>query len=304
LIVAGTYRSGTTSLYTYLSGHPQVQPSSIKEPAFFFSERWAETPPVYPPGHEVEAYLSLFKRKPQGNTWLEATPNYLHDPGCAERIRAALPQAKIVVVLRDPVSRLVSWYKHSLFQGRLGASSNFAEWIGGQLADPRPEETRPYMQRAVVHGRYSRYLEEYYRVFGRANVRVVWFDDLEANPRQVMQDICGFAGIDPAYFDDYRFKAQNQSMQFNRRWLYNAYMRVCRLLVAASAPLPRLQFQVKKVVYSIAPAFLRWVTRPADEVDMPEATRLALVEYYRQDIEPLRQVLGTKIPWAGAYQPR
>ena len=57
LLIVGSYRCGTTSLFDYLAAHPALRPSIIKEPGFFFSERWAAQPSFYPPGEEARAYL-------------------------------------------------------------------------------------------------------------------------------------------------------------------------------------------------------------------------------------------------------
>lgn len=297
LIVAGTYRSGTTSLYTYLAGHPQVAASSVKEPAFFFSERYRQARPAYPPGHEVEAYLSLFKPKPDARVWLEATPNYLHDPGCAERIRYALPEARIVVVLRDPVERIVSWYKHVRLQGWLPEDLPIGDWVARQLA--APAAPAGYVDLALGHGRYAADLARYIEVFGRERVLVLWFDALERDPRAAMRRVAAFAGLDPAYFDAYDFQPQNSAMEFKHRAWFTRYLRLRRLLGAPVRRFPRLRFRIKELLNAIEPWYVRLLTRPARAVGLTDAQRAALRAYYRDDAAALARLTGEAVPWSG-----
>ena len=299
LIVAGTYRAGTTSLFTYLAGHPEIRPAKIKEPGFFFSLKWTEQPPPFPAGDEVAAYLSMFPRQPAGGVLLEATPNYLHDAGAAGRIAEAMPRAKIVLILREPVERLVSWYQHSLFQSRL-VDVSFDDWIVPQLEHGGPEP-QDYMQLALAHGRYSDDVAEFIRVFGRDGVHVIWFDDLRSDPRPVMEGVCRFAGIDPGYFATYEFAVQNAAMQMRRPRVHRAYMYFCRVVLRALAWSPRIQFRVKKVLFSAIPRYLPFVTQPAEEVAVAPELRRRLHDHYRDDLARLRELLGRPAPWEGRY---
>ncbi len=301
LMIVGAYRSGTTSLFSYLANHPEVRPASYKEPGFFFSLEWAKQPPRYPPGREVDAYLSSFRRRPGGHLLTEATPNYLFDPGCAARIRAALPRAKIVVILREPIERLVSWYRHSVFQGRITADVDLATWVEGRLDDTRPMPELNFMEQALRHGQYSNYLPEYFEAFGRQSVHVIWFDDLDGRPLETLHRLCRFAGIDSGFFDSYQFTRENAAMQFARGRLYAAYIRGCQVLVRALRGAPTLQYHMNRAIFAPEPRLLRMATKPADAVRVPSELRARLVDYYRPDVEPLRRLVGEDVPWAAEY---
>lgn len=301
LIIAGAYRAGTTSLFTYLAAHPEVRPASFKEPAFFFSHTWDAEVPPFPPGREAAAYLSIFKRKRRGSTFLEATPNYLFDPGCPERIRAALPNARIIVLLREPVSRLVSWYKHSLFQARIDPATPFDDWVARQLDDRRPVAEIGYLEQSVRHGRYSEYLADFVEVFGRAHVHVGWFEDLREEPMTTVKAVSHFAGIDTTFYDTYRFQPENESMQFRWSRPYNAYIRACQAAVRSVRRSPSVRLRVEQSIYKLGPALLRATTEPAAPVSVSADTRARLVEYYRADLEPLTRIVGERPPWADEY---
>jgi hypothetical protein len=299
LIVAGTYRSGTTSLYSYLAGHPEIAASSVKEPAFFFPPRWTAQPPAYPPGHEVESYLSLFKAKPTSRLRLEATPNYLHDPGCAARLRFALPEARIVLTLRDPVERLVSWFKHLRLTGFLPESLDIESWIRAQLASPEAVGSLPYPYQAVAHGRYTADVASFMEAFGRDRVLVLWFDALQSDPLQVMRRVCAFAGLSADFYDGQTLRPQNESMQFrDRRW-FTRYLSLRRWIGRPVRALPRLRFRIKEILNKVEPYYVRLLTQPADPVVLPAELRRQLRAYYRQDTAELGRLLGEEVPWAG-----
>ena len=302
LIIAGTYRAGTTALFSHLSRHPEVMPARYKELAFFFSDRWNEDPPLFPPGQEAETYLASFHSKPGGRVLMEATPNYLHDPGCAERIRHALPEAKMVVLLRDPIDRLRSWFRHSQYQGRLPAGLRFDDWVDGLFADERPLQERPYMQRALEHGRYAAYVGELIDVFGPDRVLVAWFDDLGRAPRRLVEQVCTFAGISPTLLPAEELAPVNEAMRMPRPRLYNRYLRLCRRALDVFGRWPRLRHRAQAIVYAPEPAIRRRLSLPADPVDVRAETMAALERYYEQDIAPLEAVVGAEVPWAARWR--
>lgn len=304
LIVAGGYRCGTTSLFRYLAGHPEINPSLIKEPAFFFSLRLRQQPPAYPPGHEVWAYRSMF-RKRGARVLMEGTSNYLNDPGCAARIARALPQARVVVLLREPVARLVSWYKFLRFQGHLPATLPFEQWIEAQLADSRPTAERAYSLQAVDHCRYAPCLAEFFAALGRERVLPLWFDEIKNSPQAVMQRVCRFAGIDPDYFLRFTFPAQNESMRIARPRLFTAYRKLNRGLIRILRPWPRLQHEFKVQLFGrIEPRLLPLFTGPAASVQVPESLAQRLRAHLSSDIAPLGALTGSNVPWQTTYLAR
>ena len=301
LIVAGGYRCGTTSLYGCLADHPQVNPSTIKEPAFFFSQRLREQPSAYPAGREADAYLSLF-RKRGAPVRLEATSNYLEDPGCAQRIKAVLPNARVIILLREPVARLVSWYRFLRLQGMLEASVGFDAWAGAQLDDARPVHERPYLEQAVAHGRYAEHVGEFLRVLGRDRVHVIWFDAFKRDPLATMRAVCRFAGLAPEFYENYAVTHQNEAVKIGRPRLFRAYRALHRPLLAALGFAPMLQFRAREWFYGVLePRLLPFFTAPADPVTVPEALRARLRACYRPDLDALRALLGEDPPWRAEY---
>jgi hypothetical protein len=112
-VVVGVMKAGTTTLFRWLDEHPGVQMPADKEPGFFSDDRaWRRGP---------QWYASLFADVPDGIRTGEASVAYA-DPGSTDvvvpRLVQTLPDARLVCLLRDPVARLRSHYRHEVLRGR------------------------------------------------------------------------------------------------------------------------------------------------------------------------------------------
>lgn len=180
-LIIGAMKAGTSSLFRYLSSHPEIVPSSVKETDFFFS------PKQYDRGRSY--YEGLFQG--EGDRALEASPNYTKRhlrPGMPEKIHALMPGVKMVYVVRDPVQRLVSHYVHNLDHGR--ERRTFSEAIR--------EPDSNYILTSRYHFQLEAFLDYFpadqFMILDSARLR----DDTEA----AVASVCGFFGIpadcDPA----------------------------------------------------------------------------------------------------------
>jgi hypothetical protein len=118
-VIVGAPKCGTTSLYRYLQQHPRVFMPENKEPRFFWDYPVASfefgTKQFHPSVVTApDEYLGLFRDAPAGAILGEASTDYLSCPGVAARLHAWNPEAKIIVMLRDPIDRAYSEYQHSI----------------------------------------------------------------------------------------------------------------------------------------------------------------------------------------------
>lgn len=202
-LVIGGQRCGTTSLYNYLLGHPQVLAPLIKE-AHFFSYRW-------PQG--MGWYRALFptnvrKRAHAGSgvpaQTFDATPYYLFHPCAAERAAAVVPTAKLVALLRDPVERAYSHYQHSVRAGAETLSFPEAierepERLAGEeqriRADSRYPGVNHRMYSYVSRGMYADQLERWLPRFPDGSLLVLRSEDLFADPLHCYREVLTFLGL-------------------------------------------------------------------------------------------------------------
>ena len=197
-IIVGAQRAGTTSLYSYLNQHPQILHASEKEVHYFDIN--------YERG--MDWYRNHFPiAQPGKQSFItgEASPYYLFHPHCADRIRKAVPDVKIIALLRNPAKRAISHYFHEVGLGweRLSIEEALRkedERIGPELAKMRQDPL--YYSPAYQHFSYQKrglYLEQvrsYLNLFDPRQVLVLEAEDLFARPQTALGDVYRFLGVD------------------------------------------------------------------------------------------------------------
>ncbi|MGH9123786.1 MAG: sulfotransferase family protein [Acidimicrobiales bacterium] len=197
ILIVGAQRGGTTSLYQYLGQHPDVHKPVRKELQYFslHSER------------TVAWYRSHFPQNGDGNRQtLEATPYYLFHPAAAARAHRVLPDARILVLLRDPVARAFSHFRHNVglgleplsFEQALDAEDARLEGERQRLLDDPGYPGVAHRQFSYFHrGCYAEQLEEWYRHYDREQVMVVLSEELYRAPDDVFAAVLRFVGLRP-----------------------------------------------------------------------------------------------------------
>lgn len=153
LFIVGAMKAGTTSFIEMLSQHPEIYVSPVKEPHYFleslpkniyepsrffnldtyFEKDFPEPLHIATVSKEVH-YKKLFSLAKEEHKYLaEASTGYLHDPKCAQNIFDYNPEAKIIILLRDPLKRAFSHYKMNLGLGR--TTQTFQKAIDEELRD-------------------------------------------------------------------------------------------------------------------------------------------------------------------------
>ena len=201
-LILGAQKAGTTALYAYLRWHPAVTGPAWKEVSYFDRH--------YPRGNRW--YRGHFPTRAGDRLVGEASPGYLFHPLAPERVRATIPNAKLIVLLRDPVDRALSHYHHEVKLGREPLS--FEEAIEAEPKRTRGEEERlvrepGYFSQTwwdytyVARGRYAEQLERWFAVFPREQLLVVASSDLAAEQKQTYARVLEFLGAPPRELGSY-----------------------------------------------------------------------------------------------------
>lgn len=306
--IAGPPKAGTTALHAALATHPDLFLAGVKEPKYFLCD---DRPPrtFTGPGDAHSAqewiwrrgdYEALFAAAPTGTLTGESSPFYLFDLGAQSRIWLERPDARFIVILRDPIDRAHSNWAH-LWADGLEPEADF-------VAACRLEEVRrqagwaPFWRYRAL-GRYGRQLKHLTKLFGAEQVHWLRYRDLVEDPGGSLDRICAFLGVSsgvvahvpPANVKPYvRPSRRNQVLQSAVR----AGASVGKLLPPqlwrrASVPLLR-------ALGDQAPE------RPA----LQPHERLALLDDFRQDVALLEAITGSSFSdWLtesgrGAYSVR
>ncbi len=213
--LVGAARSGTTSMFTYLKQHPEVFVSVLKEPHFFGSDLTRQPHTVRDP----EVYLSLFEdaepwqKAGEGSVW------YLLSKTAAADIKEVCPDARILMMLRNPVDMVNSL--HSLYLRTGNEELGDVEEAVAAAPDRRQGLRIPaeayfpeglvYTEVALYHEKVRRFLD----AFGADRVRIVIFDDFTADTPAVYRDTVSFLGVDPGFEPNWDLRAANAAFRPN-----------------------------------------------------------------------------------------
>jgi len=198
-LIAGVPKAGTTALHAALVRHPDLFLSKVKEPKFFLSD--GPLPATGGPG-DVQTYQehvwrrrdyeALFAGAPEGALLGEATPFYLHDLDAHARIKALVPHARLILLLRDPVDRAHSNWTH-LWNAGLEPEADF---LAACAAEPaRIAAGWAQFWHYVSLGRYGQQLEHLFRRTAREQVLLLRYRDLRDAPAATLDRVCAFLGV-------------------------------------------------------------------------------------------------------------
>ncbi len=192
--IIGAAKAGSTSLYEYLIQHPQVYMSPIKEPHYYSNIRpSAEHAHIVCAVSDTKKYLSLFKGAGGYKAIGEASTSYLSEIGTAQRIKAKIPDAKIIILLRDPVDRA---YSHYLMDVRDGFQ-DLSFWDAIQSDYMQCEKGWGISHMYVELGLYFEQVRQYIDCFARDRVLILFFDDFITNELDILLRVADFLEIDP-----------------------------------------------------------------------------------------------------------
>jgi hypothetical protein len=211
-LVIGAQKSGTTSLYAYLSQHPEVIAARTKE-IQFFSEHYARGSAWYRQHFPVLVTREPARLLGAGKLQTgEATPYYLFHPHTPRRVRAGLPGVKLIALLRNPIDRA---YSHHRYHSKLGDESlDFEaaiaaepERLEGELERMRTDEhyvSDPHRNFSyLARGLYAEQIERWLEHFPREQLLVLQSERFFADPAEGYRHVVRFLGLSTHELDAY-----------------------------------------------------------------------------------------------------
>lgn len=183
-IIVGAQKCGTTSLYHYLLQHPEIEGGVTKEIHFFDRYYWKGS----------GWYARQFRPQRDDSLLCEATPMYLYDEKSVKRIAQDLPNARFIIVLRNPVDRAYSGHIHNTKERTIGETRSFREVldsaVGGRAED------------CIERSKYCKQLDRWFSfVPDRSQTLILESDDLFTQTQKTFESLCTFLEIDPIKID-------------------------------------------------------------------------------------------------------
>ncbi len=211
-LVIGAQRSGTSSLYRWLGGHPGVAPSFRKEVEYF--SRYHDRGETW-----YRAHFEL--ERGRRHLRFEATPDYLFHPLAPGRAAKLLPEARLVVLLRDPVARAWSHHQHMVtlgyetlpFEAALDAEEErCAPDLAALAADPSHDAKALLRYSYAARGRYAEQLDRWLAEFAPDRFLVIRSEDLFRDASTSFARIVDFLGLErrlpPAFSNESRLQGR------------------------------------------------------------------------------------------------
>jgi hypothetical protein len=299
VIIAGAHKSGTTTLYALLARHDEIGMSVVKETNYYCPDLWPLLPHVqrltYPEVESLnkngktrhlgiiqdeESYDRLFPSRPGLRYRGEASPFYLRSTLAAQEIARHRPDARIIVVVRDPIERLLSHYAMEVRDARIPEPIELA--IQEELADIKKGQ-KP-LHGLLDSGCYGEGLSRFFQHFPADQILVLDISEL-SNPHHLKYQLAAFLGIDPLGFAT-SLSNQNESVSARAPRL-NRFLAQSGLKKLVRTWIPQV------VIDSLKPLYYRPQAR---NHSVNEDLNNWLVTFFQKDVRKLEALVGPR-PW-------
>lgn len=290
LFIVGAPKSGTSSLYRYLGDHPDIFMTDLKEPHFFGRDLVR----VNRPSPDLSRYLSRYTEAEGFQLRGEASTSYLQSRSAPHEIIDLSPDARIIILLRNPVDVMYALHGEHLLSG-FEELHDFEEALeaesfrrNGRRQPNRPGMLNLLFYRDVVD--YPRHVRRYFKVFGRSSVLVLFFEEFFTKPEHFFKEVLRFLGVDDSWSPE--FEVVNPSKRIRFRWLQ-------KFIASPPSVLRRLgDVLIPEHLHGrLSNWFLQWNTRVERRPPLTDDLRQRLRKEQSDRIERLAELLGDEPPW-------
>ncbi|MBE7383459.1 MAG: sulfotransferase [Leptolyngbya sp. SIO1E4] len=270
-IIIGAGKAGTSSLRGYLRQHPEIYLCPTKETFYFLNQQVRINHRSWGAVQTFEAYSALFEAAPLNSIVGEISTIYYAHADSAALIHEALPDVKILAILRNPIDRAFSSYQMHVNNGR--EKRAFKDVINLDI-------------KYVKRGFYSAQLKPYFNIFDSSQIKVFLYDDYCQDSASFIESIFEFIGVDSQFVPDTSKRARVGGVP-KRRWVRNLLAEKNWFRTTAATAL-------KTVMPLEARQSLRsqLLQKNTARIRLDADSRQQLAEIYREDIAELQTLLG------------
>ena len=291
--MVGQSKSGTTALHDFLEQHPDIYMSNPKEARFFCKDLHQESYAFhgkkisYFSFWEEQEYLRLFSNSKKAKVVGESSPHYLYSRVAAEEIYKFNPNAKIIMILRNPVDFIYSLHSHYVWIDYENAKDiKSALSLEKERRTGKNLPSRVYCPSALYYServKYYEHVKRYYDLFDNSNIRVIIFEDFRENNFKVYRDTLIFLGVDQTFVPELRMVNVNKKP---RNYTLNIISKNLFLEKAMKVVFPQpFHSAIKKLRERV---LLKEEPRPP----MDTLLKKALMREYRPEVIKIGKLLG------------
>jgi len=277
--IVGTSKAGTTSLYEYLKQVPGIFMSPRKEPYFFVNDVLSDdsTNPV----QNREEYLDLYNNVNDEDAIGESSL-YLWYPEAPKLIHEVVPHARIIIILRDPINRAFSHYAMLLRDGIVKISFHEALMALKSKIENKNRDVPHYLKISF----YSNDVKRFIDVFGREQVKILFFEKFVQNEKITIAEVLQFLGIS---YDVNNLKIRKHNPASVPRTAFTKLILNSNLISKISRNLFSDSLKIKLID--------RLLFKETVPPKLSSEHKKLLRQFYQEDVEKLQKILSCELPW-------
>jgi len=272
----GAPKSGTTWLSVVLEAHPDICFSSMKETSFFCeSSPLVHNTLMRYKGENMKDYRLFFKHCDEDKIKGEFSVHYMYDSTSAKKIHDNCSDAKIIAVLRNPVSRFISDYRYRRYM--------------------RKEENRSIEDLIttdsvlIQFGMYAKQIERYFNLFPKENIKIIIYEEMILDPLKTVKDVYSFLGVNDSFVPEGVLnKKINESKKIRFRFIMKI-MHQIRLIMIRLGVEKLVNFLMKK---GINEYMINVNSEKLEYEKVSEETKNKIKNLYLEDISQLEKLLN------------
>lgn len=289
--IVGSPKSGTTSLYKYLSEHPNVFMSPKKGPHYFASDLKHHNRVK-----NKKDYLNLFKDKTKKHFAVgEASVLYLCSKKAIKKIAKTIPNTKIIIILRNPVEALQSWHAEMVWS-RLENNENLEKaWSSSISISNKGKNYNVKLDYKNIF-KYGEQVSKVFKYFKKENVMIIHYEDYTNSTKKTFKDINNFLNI--PHYELKTYDRYNTYKKYKYKFLQD-FLTHPPVIMLQLLKYFKVTFGIKKI--GVFKKILKLNTFNPKKPDISDSLKQAIRKNYNDDINELSKILETdfNILWFG-----
>lgn len=292
LFIVGPPKTGSTALYEFLGKHPNIFMPDMKELAYFCTDLHKESDKFHEdkkrfPIRTKKDYMKKFRDWKSQKYGCDCTTNYFLSDIAAKKIHEFNPEAKIIIVIREPVDYISSVHNQTL---QNDAEDQIELNKALDLENERKKDWSKISKRTAIPRNvfysefpyFSKKIKEYQKLFGEKNVKIVLFDEFKRDNKKIYLDIINFLNIEKNHMP--RFKSINSR--------YTIKYKIIRDIGYSPIiwKIPKLLFP-KKFYVKVKAKFNDFLRIPAKKPKIDTKLELKLKKKYFEEVNNLSKLL-------------
>jgi len=309
LFIVGMPKAGTSALYYFLKQHPEIFMSEDKEPNYFCTDLIEESDKFHKKQfeefryREEESYLKLFDNTDNYKIVGEASTQYLFSKEAAQNIYDFNPDAKIIIIIREPVSFLYSYHSQLLRNVREDIK-DFNKAIASESERKKlnkypPNIRFPSQLYYSTWVNYAEQIERYIKVFHKSQIKILVYEEYKKDNLKYYKEVLNFLGVNNQFIPE--FKTVNTNIELRSSHLQSFFIKFTRLVTKNAQ-----KFLPERFAKKVEPLYYKTISlitvKKAERKQIDTDTLKKLKRKYTDQVKGCEQLIGRDLVMTWSYK--